>query len=45
VISALAGGLATIASAIVVGLALPAFVRYRHGPQPAQDPDESKAAA
>jgi MFS family permease len=32
VISALAGGLATIASAIAVGLALPAFVRYRHQP-------------
>ncbi len=35
-ISALSGGLATIAGAIVIGLALPAFTRYRR--QPAQHP-------
>jgi hypothetical protein len=29
VISALAGGLATIGAALVIGLALPAFTRYR----------------
>jgi hypothetical protein len=29
VISALAGGLATVAAALVIGLALPAFTRYR----------------
>jgi MFS family permease len=32
VISALAGGLVTIAGAVVIGLALPAFTRYRHQP-------------
>jgi MFS family permease len=32
VISALAGGLVTIAGAIVIGLALPAFTRYRRQP-------------
>jgi MFS family permease len=30
-ISALAGGLATVAGAVVIGLALPAFTRYRSG--------------
>jgi len=30
VISALSGGLATIAAAIVVGVAIPAFTRYRY---------------
>jgi hypothetical protein len=29
-ISALSGGLATIVGTIVIGLALPAFTRYRH---------------
>jgi MFS family permease len=29
-ISALTGGLVTVAGAIVIGLALPAFTRYRH---------------
>jgi len=29
VISAVAGGLATVAGAVVIGLALPAFTRYR----------------
>jgi MFS family permease len=33
-ISALAGGLVTIAGAIVIGLALPAFSRYRRPPDP-----------
>jgi MFS family permease len=32
VISALSGGLATIAGAVVIGLALPAFTRYRRPP-------------
>ena len=32
VISALAGGLITIAGAVVIGLALPAFTRYRRQP-------------
>jgi MFS family permease len=31
VISAVAGGLATVAGAVVIGLALPAFTRYRSG--------------
>jgi MFS family permease len=31
-ISALSGGLVTIAGALVIGLALPAFARYRHKP-------------
>lgn len=41
VTSALAGGLATIAGTVMIGLALPAFVRYRaasrdsDGPEPA----------
>ena len=34
-ISALSGGLATIAGAAVIGLALPAFARYRNGATPA----------
>ena len=40
VISALAGGLVTIAGAIVIGLALPAFTRYRRQPDhlPGNDP-------
>jgi hypothetical protein len=38
VISALSGGLATIAGAVVIGLALPAFTRYRCGPDyPGED--------
>src|SRR5262249_46948281 len=32
VISALSGGLAAIAGAVVIGLALPAFTRYRRQP-------------
>lgn len=36
-ISALAGGLATIAAAIVVGAAIPAFTRYRYEEHPTQD--------
>jgi hypothetical protein len=32
-ISALSGGLATIAGAVVIGLALPAFTRYRRQPE------------
>jgi len=37
-ISALSGGLATIAGAVVIGLALPAFTRYRTRPQ-SPEPD------
>ena len=39
VISALSGGLATIAGAIVIGLVLPAFARYQAQPHP--QPQES----
>jgi len=35
VISAVAGGLATVAAALVIGLALPAFTRYRSEPDAA----------
>ena len=42
VISALSGGLVTIAGAIVIGLALPAFTRYRRQPH---DPAEKGAPA
>jgi MFS family permease len=46
-ISALSGGLATIAGAIVIGLALPAFARYRAQPRtrPQPAPPSSSAAA
>ncbi len=45
-VSALAGGLATIAGAIVIALALPAFTRYRRPPyQPAPDRPPAAAAA
>jgi MFS family permease len=42
-ISALSGGLVTVAGAVIIGLALPAFARYRHQPrtepqQPAPSP-------
>ena len=43
-ISALAGGLLTVAGAVVIGLALPAFTRYRHRP-PTADAAETAAAA
>jgi MFS family permease len=45
-VSALAGGLATIAGAIVIALALPAFTRYRYPPHgPARDSPQAAAAA
>jgi len=49
VISALAGGLATIAAALVIGLTLPAFARYRRPEAgqragPAEGPPERPAA-
>jgi MFS family permease len=45
-ISALAGGLVTIAGAIVIALALPAFTRYRRPPhEPAQGSPQAAAAA
>jgi MFS family permease len=49
VISALAGGLATIAAALVIGLTLPAFARYRRPEagqraRPAEGPPERPAA-
>jgi MFS family permease len=47
-ISALSGGLATIAGAVVIGLALPAFARYRSGTldssQDGPDPGRESAA-
>jgi MFS family permease len=36
-VSALSGGLATIAGAIVIGLVLPAFTRYQHQPRAAPE--------
>ncbi len=46
VISAVAGGLATVAGAVIIGLALPAFTRYRSQPRddPGQDPPEAVPA-
>jgi Transmembrane secretion effector len=45
-ISAVSGGLVTVAGAIVIGLALPAFARYRHQPHAAaQEPASSAASA
>jgi MFS family permease len=38
VISALAGGLITVAGAVVIGLGLPAFARYQTGPGRGPDP-------
>ena len=47
-ISALSGGLITVAGAVIIGLALPAFARYRHEPRiepqqpaPAPGPDDA----
>jgi MFS family permease len=37
-VSALSGGLATVAGAVVIGLALPAFTRYRRQPHPHPTP-------
>jgi hypothetical protein len=46
VVSALAGGLVTIAGAAVIALALPAFTRYRRQPaEPADDGVRAAAAA
>jgi MFS family permease len=44
-ISALAGGLVTIAGAIVIGLTLPAFARYRRRPEADPPPLEGLPAA
>jgi MFS family permease len=44
-VSALAGGLATIAGAVVIALALPAFTRYRPPHQPARDGPQAAAVA
>jgi len=38
VISAVSGGLATVAGAVIIGLALPALIRYRVNPPPPADP-------
>jgi len=45
VISAFTGGLATVAGAVVIGLALPAFTRYRSHPrtEPQQQPQSAAA--
>jgi MFS family permease len=40
-ISALAGGLVTVAGAVAIGLALPAFARYRSSPPAAEPTEES----
>jgi MFS family permease len=45
VISAVTGGLATIAGAVVIGAALPAFRRYRAGPDDSPAPSASLAPA
>jgi MFS family permease len=37
-VSALSGGLATVAGAVVIGLSLPAFTRYRRQPHPHPTP-------
>ena len=42
-ISALAGGLVTVAGAVVIGLALPTFTRYRH--QPRTEPQAAASPA
>ena len=42
-ISALSGGLATIAGAVVIGIALPAFTRYRSRPR-SPEPDSQPGA-
>jgi predicted MFS family arabinose efflux permease len=44
-VSALSGGLLTIAGAIVIGLALPAFIRYRSRPDEASQRSEDAAIA
>lgn len=45
-ISALSGGLAAIAATLVIGLALPAFTRYRYQPRdPAPEHENTPAAA
>ena len=41
-ISALAGGLITVAGAVVIGLALPAFTRYRGAPAGPRRPPDSR---
>ena len=45
VISALLGGLATVATALVIGLALPAFTRYRSEPDAEAGAERSPANA
>jgi MFS family permease len=44
-VSALSGGLATIAAAAVIGLALPAFTRYQRQPHPHPTPAQPPTAA
>jgi MFS family permease len=44
VISAVAGGLVTVAGAVLIGLALPAFTRYRSQPQDDPGPGPEAAA-
>jgi predicted MFS family arabinose efflux permease len=45
VISAASGGLASIAGAVAIGLALPAFARYRASPRTGADPADDAAEA
>jgi hypothetical protein len=44
-ISALVGGLATVAAAIVVGAAIPVFTRYRYQPHGTTEKDPQAAAS
>jgi len=45
-ISALSGGLLAVAGTLVIGLALPAFIRYRYQPRdPASEPESVPASA
>ena len=43
-ISAFAGGLVTIVGSVVIGLALPAFIRYRHQPHDPADENQNAPA-
>ena len=45
VIGAVAGGLATVAAVLVIGLALPAFTRYRSEPDAEAGAERSPANA
>jgi hypothetical protein len=44
-VSAFAGGVATVVGAVAIGLALPAFARYRSEPRATEEPYAAAAAA